>query len=968
MEKFMNKIISSILIFSGIVLAQSNYWTKLNGPNITFIDFLLSSSDHYLYAVTRELQPVWVSSDLGVTWQQSSYSIPSLERHTIIKCITGKNGIFYMVLRNHDSERYIIVKSIDHGQTFSVIQKSINGYLTLFIDMQDNLYSDHDDKSYFSSDNGETWNLLGNFDGIVKKYITDDNYLYGWDRVDDGDILYYSKASPNLDWLNLIKIGYMFPGLKSFISNSLGHLFLDFHDDEGGLFYNVSYRSTDGGYIWQEIPKVYDYDTYGNYTNALPNGLLYRYNMGTKFVSESVDNGDTWIDISSGLSGAIWCQGVWQDGYFFLATQDQGVFRTEQRLCNYFIPKNILSVFERINNVYGVNWIDCNNDGFEDLFFSKQGPNGLYCNNGDGTFTRITTGAIVTDDEPSRAATWGDYDNDGDADLFVANEGANNSLYRNNGNGSFSKTTTGALVTTVNASRGCAWGDYDNDGLLDLVVVNRNERSALYRNLGDGTFQAVANPFGSDIGDSFGCSWCDYDLDGDLDLFVANRGENYLYRQISKGAFQRVGAGAFPPEDLYSFGGSWGDYDNDGYPDLFVTNADGNNSLYHNNGNGTFARTSLAGITTDGGKSKGSGWADYDKDGDLDLFVANNGSKFFYRNNGDGTFTAVSSDEFVYYPSNTLSLAWGDCDNDGDQDLLVTSYDQQTVLYQNIHPTNHWLKVKCIGTLSNKSGIGARVAIKANINGQMKWQTREITSQSGFAGQSSLAAHFGLGTAEMIDSLRIVWPSGQVQVMTGVMVDEYLTIIEPAVVPVELASFTASSEEGKIVLHWRTLSQQNNYGFEIERKCDPAGWKQIGFIAGHGTTSEANDYEYQDDTLVMDGKYSYRLKIIDTAGQFQYSEIAEISFGLPVAFELLQNYPNPFNPTTNIQFSLPTSENVTIRVYSILGEQVEELINGYRAAGKYDVAWDAAHHPSGIYIIIFEAGGFHQARKAVLMK
>jgi len=770
------------------------------------------------------------------------------------------------------------------------------------------------------------------------------------------------------------------PGVKnaSLQLNPVGHLLISFvceWEPQDGAYsdYCQISSSKNEGKNWEIVYTTADTDIR---TWAHSSGILYCY---------ARENNNLWYGASPEPDRRLWSSWdnwkTWQennwdggikefkedsDSRLYIVTNYQGIYMANPQAL--FTPGLVHPASLTPQKTYGVCWIDYNSDGWDDLFFANQGPNELYKNKGDGTFTKITTGAVVTDSEPSRAATWGDYDNDGDADLFVANENANNSLYRNNNDGTFTKITTGELVTSGGASRGCAWGDYDNDGWLDLIVVNRNERNVLYHNLGDGTFQAVANAFGSDISDAFGCSWCDYDLDGDLDLFVANRGENCLYRQTSRGVFARLNAQAFPTDELYSFGGSWGDYDNDAYPDLFVANADGPSALYHNDNNGTFAKTSLAGITTDGSISKGSGWADYDKDGDLDLFVANNGSKFFYRNNGNGTFTAVSSDEFVYYPSNTLSLAWGDSDNDGDQDLLVTSYDQQTVLYHNSGKTGHWLEVKCTGTLSNRSGIGARVSIKTNTGGQQRWQTREINSQSGFAAQSSLSAHFGLGNDDMIDSLRVVWPSGQVQVLTGLMLDECLTINETVVVPVELAYFSAQVKYNAVELQWRTLSEQNNYGFDIERKDEKNIWQKIGFVAGHGTTSEANKYVFRDDSLILQGAYWYRLRIIDTDGQFEFSEIVDITLGLPAVFELLQNYPNPFNASTNIEFTLPTPENVSVRVYSITGEQVKELVNGHWAAGKHEVVWDASHQASGVYLIIFKAGSYHQVRKAVLMK
>ncbi|MCI0514809.1 VCBS repeat-containing protein, partial [candidate division KSB1 bacterium] len=294
---------------------------------------------------------------------------------------------------------------------------------------------------------------------------------------------------------------------------------------------------------------------------------------------------------------------------------------------------------------YGCIWGDYDNDGDLDLFVVNGTHNAMYFNNGDATFTKITDGIIVNDNGDSRGCSAGDYDNDGDLDLFVANHvGQNNCLYANNGDGSFTKITEGIIVNDRGNSRGCSWGDYDNDGNLDLFVANFQEKNFLYHNNGDGTFTKITT--GDVVGDvdcSNGCSWSDYDHDGDLDLFVANWGNNSMYTNNGDGTFTKITEGAIVNDGGDSYSCSWGDYDHDGDLDLFVANLnvstfqDNNNFLYANNGDGTFTKITEGVMVNDGSISYGSSWGDYDNDGDLDLFVANfHGDNFLYSNNDNG--------------------------------------------------------------------------------------------------------------------------------------------------------------------------------------------------------------------------------------------------------------------------------------------------------------------------------------------
>ena len=433
-------------------------------------------------------------------------------------------------------------------------------------------------------------------------------------------------------------------------------------------------------------------------------------------------------------------------------------------------------------NSWSASWADYNNDGYDDLFvttYDENQANYLYKNNGDGSFTRITTGDIATDKASSLAASWADYNNDGYIDLFVANNiGSYNFLYKNNGDGTFSKITNSPVVTEGIYCHSASWADYDNDGYVDLFVAEYfpTKTNHLFHNKGDGTFTTVeGNPVVTDAGHSIGAAWGDYNNDGLIDLFVPNTNgdKNYLYKNIGNGQFVKVDENVLSTPSK-SVGCSWADYNNDGYLDLFITNAgEEDNFLYKNNGDGTFTKITTGDIVNDGGNSHGSCWIDIENDGDLDLYVTNDqdGDNFMYKNNGDGTFTKLEND-LTTVGGNSFGVAKADYDNDGDYDLFVANHENtENFFFKNTKgQCSNFLCMKLVGTNSNYSAIGARVKAKATINGTPVWQMHQITSQSGggSSSENSLKVIFGMDDATTVDSLVIDWPSGYRQVYTNV--------------------------------------------------------------------------------------------------------------------------------------------------------------------------------------------------------
>jgi hypothetical protein len=398
----------------------------------------------------------------------------------------------------------------------------------------------------------------------------------------------------------------------------------------------------------------------------------------------------------------------------------------------------------------------------------------------------------VQDAAPSDGATWADYDNDGDVDCFVVNwYGVNNLFYKNNGDGTFEQVTSGAFVNDGGHSETASWGDYDNDGKLDLYVTNSggNKNNFLYHNNGDGTLGKISTgPQVNDGSTSRSVNWTDIDLDGDLDLFVTNEeNENEdLYRNDA-GAFTQVLDGPLLQGGKTTISSSWGDYDNDGDLDVYLANDQSNDWLFRNN-NGVFEKINSGPVVTSGGNSFGSQWGDVDNDGDLDLFVTNafwggQWKNFLFINQGDGTFLRQYTEVVATDQGWSYGCAFGDFDRDGDLDLGVANCynaNQKDYLYENhsAENGNNWLGIHCVGASSNASAIGTKIWLYSTLNGQKHNLLHEISAQSGYCGENQLDAHFGLGTAVQVDSIVVHWPAGGKEKYNNIQPNRYITLIE----------------------------------------------------------------------------------------------------------------------------------------------------------------------------------------------
>lgn len=440
----------------------------------------------------------------------------------------------------------------------------------------------------------------------------------------------------------------------------------------------------------------------------------------------------------------------------------------------------------------GVSFADANGDGLDDITFSSaMGENIQHLRNKTTTFKNIVNKMGISELGISKAVIWADYDNDRDKDLFVVNLGSVSRLYRND-RGIFTDVTNiSGLSMSLDQSTGASFADYDNDGFLDLYVGNRDEfqGNRLYHNNGDGTFTEVTETAKvTNTGKlALTVSWLDFNNDGFQDIYCANdlmKG-NTLFKNNGDGTFIDISASSGVDLQMACMGIAVGDYNDDGWVDMYLTNGPDGNRLLKNNGNNTFSEVAgLLGINI-GKICWGSNFIDYDNDGDLDLFVCvSNGisgnptrEDILFWNKGNGTFaqaltTGIESDTSFSYGN-----AIGDYNNDGYSDIVILNANgTQSKLLKNNGWTNNWIKINLKGVVSNRDGIGSKIAIYAEGKVLYRWITNEVSYQS----QNSLTQIAGLGTATLIDSIIVNWPSGQKSKVTSAVVNQTLTITEAA--------------------------------------------------------------------------------------------------------------------------------------------------------------------------------------------
>ena len=433
-------------------------------------------------------------------------------------------------------------------------------------------------------------------------------------------------------------------------------------------------------------------------------------------------------------------------------------------------------------------WVDFDLDGFVDLFLCNAGSeNRMLRNLGDRTFELADVGELGLAQAVSVAAAWADADNDGDYDVYLVNAASANQLFVQDTSGTFHDMTPPAMADE-GEGRAAAWSDYDLDGDLDLFLTNYGTADKLFRNEGGLSFSdqtAVIEQPGWEGWTSVGAAWADYDQDGDADLYVVDAtGPNHLLRNEGPFGFTDATAGALGDGGA-GRGVIWGDFQNDGLLDLYIVNHDGPNRLLKNLGPGGYAFADVtAGPEGDPNAGRSVCAGDFDLDADLDLYIVNDpAANVLLLNQGTGEFSLI--DDPMPMPEGVhFASAPADFDQDGDVELFVVHGEggEDNLLFVNAQASgHHWLKVELNGSGSNKFGIGGIIEVTAD----RTVQTRQVSAGTGSIGQASVTEEFGLGGIEHVEMIRVIWPSGLVSELCDVASDRLIVINEPTFDAVE---------------------------------------------------------------------------------------------------------------------------------------------------------------------------------------
>lgn len=439
----------------------------------------------------------------------------------------------------------------------------------------------------------------------------------------------------------------------------------------------------------------------------------------------------------------------------------------------------------------GVAFFDYDNDGLDDITVATALGDPIYFyKNINGNFVSQTLN-IPNNNERNKQINWVDIDNDGDNDLFITSDNSGNRLFENLGNMIMSEiTSTSGMLTDNFPYYGASWGDYDNDGYLDVFICVRDSNipNILYRNNGDKTFSLVNDEAGllSEGYMSFCSVFLDYDNDGDQDIYVSNdkyANRNLMYKNNGDGTFTEVGVQSGTAVSIDAMTVTVEDLNYDGWLDIYVTNDPNNNVLFINNGDGTFTDMAQSYQVTFNSTSWGAVFLDADNDKDLDLYVSGEGngtaspflSSAFYENMNSSFFQLDNSavpNDYSYSYGNAI----GDTDNDGYPEIVVNNIDHNNIFVwkNNTNTSNNWLKVKLEGTTSNRNGVGSFIEISINGNKQYRY----TCLGEGYLSQNSATEQFGLGSDTVIDYVKVKWLSGIEDTMYNVSANQNLNIIE----------------------------------------------------------------------------------------------------------------------------------------------------------------------------------------------
>lgn len=559
-------------------------------------------------------------------------------------------------------------------------------------------------------------------------------------------------------------------------------------------------------------------------------------------------------------------------------------------------------------------------------------------------FSQIQTGAIATDNKSSGGCSWGDYNNDGFPDLFIPNTNTNNQLFKNNGDGTFEEIVIGAIVNDGGISAAAVWGDYDNDGNLDIFVSNNPPNTSppqvnfLYKNDGPPNFsftKIFIPATQTDLNYTWSSSWVDYDNDGDIDLHMPDNKHlrtDFFYQNNNDGSFTTITPSFVTPVVESTGVVSWIDYDHDGDQDLFMIksgrshpNGVEDNRMYHNTlsetGNLEFERVHTAEMVNHLDLDFQASWGDYDNDGDMDVYLGNfDNVNYLYQNGGDSLFTRIVIGPHVQQNTRTLGSTWGDYDNDGDLDLYVLNTNGQTSRYY------------------RNNGSGVFIALSSIIVGPPA---------------SNLSATQGVSHADYDN-------------------DGYLDLHVAN-------SFTGGNAQNYL---YKNAGGSNNYihincagtisnaaaiGTKVWVKATVNGnplW-QLRHITGNPTGNRAqNDLRVHfglgDATVIDSLVIEWPLGLSETYTALSTNQILNYTEGqttsiseMEMAALNLEIFPNPSSTETNISYQIQdASQDIQVRVVDASQRVMTTVFEGRQNKGKYQFQLNTKAWAPGAYYLV----------------
>lgn len=591
---------------------------------------------------------------------------------------------------------------------------------------------------------------------------------------------------------------------------------------------------------------------------------------------------------------------------------------------------------------------DFDRDGDLDILVrSSEGSDAkvfIYKNDGSGSFNDSTAKSDVA--PGFRSCLIADYDNDGDLDAGIEHLWWNGDfyvrIYKNDGTGVFTFFSQFVIYQLLTLEQ----GDVDNDEDVDFVVLGYSSIRQ-FRNDGNGNFTNTEYFLvGCDeYFDSGSIAMDDFDADNDLDLYYLGWSHGEEHRTCREGrCYLNNGNGTFQSYSVYPIphgGFVTEDLNNDRFIDLLMPP---HRTIYFYPPL-NFVESAYPGSATTG---------DFDGDADIDLINPGgvNSQPVIYFNDGNGHFTIGSASGTEGQGG---GFPCGDFDNDGDLDVMKGgSQPGEIVLWKNF--------TTCLINGPSVINLDSTMILFHCSDNDGYWTlvNNSLCNASIFGNNSGDSIFVNAGSSEGSFTLSFYWPDSTWHCSRVISIDNPL--------PVELSGFAATVSGRDVVLTWRTISEINSMGFDIERASTIETWNKIGFVRSRGNANNQSEYSFTDKGLLT-GKYKYRLKQIDLNGNMEYFELGnEIAIGIPAEFNLSQNYPNPFNPVTKIDYEIPYGGNATLLIYDVNGKEVRKLISGFRPAGYYTESFDAAGLSSGVYFYILKLNVNTDRREYIAVK